>query len=169
MKSELRRLIALSDAHVGHYEELFDVVLRERRAIIAQDLEGLAETMRAKEKVVRAISASAEALSGLVEILFQRIGRLPDESSTLSDLAARLPAPWSGELKRRTLALTRLRKSIERDNRANQAFLKEALDLVSGAISILSGANAPPTTGYGAAGRKQSAAAPPPTRFSREV
>ena len=68
------------------------------------------------------------------------------------------------------MALARLKRGIARHNKDNQAFVQEALDLVSGSIAILTGAvSTAPKRGYMANGQQAPAAAYQPVRLSREV
>ncbi|MEW5724304.1 MAG: hypothetical protein AB1896_14435, partial [Thermodesulfobacteriota bacterium] len=78
--------------------------------------------------------------------------------------------PYRTRFEKAGVALARLKRGVLRHNEDNQVFVREALDMISGSVAILTGAAASaPRKGYLANGREEKAAGYRPVRLSREV
>ena len=169
MKAELDELLALTGQHIGQYETMIELLNQEQAALIALDLDRLQATAKAKETTVLKMQLTAPGLTRAAARAASALGLVVDEQPTLSDLAAAAPQPWSGRLQRAGLMLVRLKRNISSHSRANQTFIQESLDLVSGRIAILTGTHKPRPQGYLASGKQAASLAQGPVRLSREI
>lgn len=172
MKAQLDALMSLLEQHIKGYESLAEILTREQAALLDLDLERLGEMTKAKETAVLKIKLLVSPLARGIEAAAQAVGLPPTPTPTLIELAGAAPKPWSVSLEKASLALARLKRGVARHNEANHSFVQEALELVSGSISILTGAGRQAAkAGYTAGGRRRQAPSGEmkPARLSREV
>ena len=132
-------------------------------------MDRICQTANAKEILARGIQEHVIGLTEAIRAAAAALGIGREPLPSLSDLSKSMPAPYAGRLHQAGLALTRLKKDVARDSRANQTFVRQSLDAVSASIAILTGATALQKKGYGSKGQKLGPAVQEPVRLSREI
>lgn len=169
MKNRLEELMQLVDPYQSHYEHLTNLISREKAALIDLDLDKLQQITKAKETCMLKIKILVPTLSQAIKDCALALGMGLEPLPALAELASEAPEPWSGRLTTAGLNLARLKRGIAINNQANHDFVQEALDLISGSISILTGANMSTGQGYTASGQKAPQNNSRPVKLSREV
>ena len=169
MQKTLEKLQALVLQHIGRYQSLAGVLDEEQAALISMDIERIQQTAKTKETLVLKIKLLVPPLTQAILEAAAALGLAQEPLPTLSELAKAAPRPYSRDLEKAGLTLTRLKRVIARHNEANHAYVREALDLVSGSISILTRALHPAKGSYLPTGRSARASGYSPTKLSREV
>jgi flagellar biosynthesis/type III secretory pathway chaperone len=163
-------LNTLLDQYIGRYQELAQLLNDEQAALVKLDTDHIQQIAKTKETLVLKIKLLAEPLAECLTEVGRNHGLEQEELPTLAELARVTPRPWSEKLQKAGFALARLKRSVSAHNHANQRFVTEAIELISGSISILTGAASIPKGGYLPSGRQQAPGVHHgPLRLSREV
>ncbi|MDR3154403.1 MAG: flagellar protein FlgN [Deltaproteobacteria bacterium] len=156
--------------HLSRYRELIDFLEQEKKHLLDLDLDGLLVTSKAKERLAKNIIEGSEGLRESIARTALMLGLGDDPLPTLAEIAARTPAPYGGRLSEHAGSLARLKNLILRENDTARRFVEQSLDLVTGSINILSGADQIKGTGYGSDGKKEKGVKKAlPSKLSREV
>jgi hypothetical protein len=156
--------------HLGRYQELIDFLELEKKHLLNIDLDGLLVVSKAKEKLARNIIDGSGALRGSLAQAAAMLGLDDDPPPTLAEIAALTPGPYGARLSEGAGNLARLKNLILRENEMARHFVEESLDLVTGSINILSGAEQLKGGGYGSDGKKEKGVKKAlPSKLSREV
>jgi hypothetical protein len=156
--------------HLGRYQELADYLETEKAQLLNLDLDGLMVTSKAKERLARNIIAGSGELRDSIVQAALMLGLAGDPPPTLAEIAARTPGPYGIRLSEGAGSLARLKNVILRENETARHFVEESLELVTGSINILSGADRVKAEGYGSDGKKDKGVKKAlPSKLSREV
>jgi hypothetical protein len=156
--------------HLERYRELADFLEQEKKHLLNLDLDGLLVVSKAKERLARNIIAGSGALRDSIAQTALMLGLGDDPLPTLAEIARLTPAPYGIRLGEGAGTLARLKNLILRENETARHFVEESLDLVTGSINILSGADQLKGNGYGSDGKKEKGVKKAlPSKFSREV
>ncbi|MDR1312424.1 MAG: flagellar export chaperone FlgN [Deltaproteobacteria bacterium] len=156
--------------HLARYQELVDFLDQEKKHLLNLDLDGLLVVSKAKERLARKIIDGTGALRESIAQTALMLGLDEEPAPTLAEIAALAPAPYGIRLGEGAGALARLKNLILRENETARHFVEESLELVTGSINILSGADGLKGNGYGSDGKKEKGVKKAlPSKFSREV
>jgi hypothetical protein len=156
--------------HLERYQALVDFLEQEKKHLLNLDLDGLMVVSKAKEKLARNIIAGSGDLKEAIDRTALMLGLTDDPPPTLAEIAARAPAPYGIRLGEGAGSLARLKNLILRENETARHFVEESLELVTGSINILSGAEQLKGGGYGSDGKKEKGVKKAlPSKLSREV
>ncbi|MFH1137355.1 MAG: flagellar export chaperone FlgN [Pseudomonadota bacterium] len=169
MNRRLEQLQALVLQHIGRYQGLAGILEEEQAALLSLDLDRIQQAAKAKETMVLKIKLLVPPLTQAIQDAALSLGQEPEPLPTLAELAKAAPEPYAKDLERAGLTLARLKRGITRHNDANHAYVREALDLVSGSISILTRAVHPAKGSYLPTGQRARPSGYGPTKLSREV
>lgn len=169
MQDQLDELFNLLEQYLGLYENLGRLLDRERTALIDLDLDRLQRMTKIKETEVLKVKLLLPALTKAIQGSALVLGLPSEPLPALASLAGAAPEPWSSRLNRTGLTLARLKRNAARNNEANHRFVQEALDMISGSISMLTGAALVPNGGYLSNGQHTNSANCGPMKLSREV
>lgn len=166
----IQNLAEQLDGHLERYQSLIDFLDREKRCLLALDLEGLLATSQIKERLARDIQDSIYRLTdGIVEAALM-LGLSTSPPPTLAELASKCPRPFDNRLNDGAMALARLKNVISRENDANRRFIEQSLNLVNDSLNVLSGADRYQAEGYRKDGTKdKSVKKARPAKLSKEV
>jgi hypothetical protein len=168
--SVVRKLEERLEEHLARYQELIDYLEEEKKHLLNLDLDGLMAVSKAKEKLARNIIAGSESFRETLGEAALMLGLAADPPPTLTEIAARTPGPYGVKLSEGAGSLARLKNLILRENETARHFVEESLELVTGSINILSGADQLKGQGYGSDGKKEKGVKKaPPSKLSREV
>jgi hypothetical protein len=158
------------DSHLERYQSLIDFLDREKRCLLALDLEGLLATSQIKERLARDIQESIHGLTdGIVETALM-LGLSAAPPPTLAELAAKCPRPYDNRLSDGAMALARLKNVIGRENEANRRFIEQSLNLVNDSLNALTGADRYQAEGYRKDGSQDTSVKKArPAKLSKEV
>jgi hypothetical protein len=168
--SVVRKLEEQLDEHLLRYQELIDYLEQEKKHLLDLDLDGLLVVSKAKEKLAKNIIAGSGDFKDSICEAALMLG-LPDQPQpTLTEIARLSPPPYGIKLSEGAASLARLKNLILRENETARHFVEESLELVTGSINILSGAEQIKGTGYGADGKKEKGVKKSlPSKLSRDV
>jgi len=138
MVRRMHEMTGLLRAVAGLYEDLLDVMGRERQALIRFQTVEAAAAVAEKEKLLRRMEGLEKQRVTLVDVLARDLG-VPAAALTLEFLAQRSPAPVSGELRRCREVLGRLVSRLREENRRSNALCCNAIELLQGAYRLLQG------------------------------
>ena len=138
MVRRTREMTGLLRAVAGLYEELLEVMDRERRALIRFQTVEVAVAATEKEKLLRRMAVLEKQRVTLVDTLARDLG-VPAAALTLEFLAQHAPGPLSGELRRCRVVLERLVGRLREENRRSNALCSNAVELLQGAYRLLQG------------------------------
>lgn len=157
------RLAELGLKHLEREETLLEATLsalqRIRVALLAGDLEVLAETQRQHEELVRAGNVLRQERARFRQEAAQLLGGTSSagESVTLQTLAARLPGEAGEQLAQGRERLRRLAREVEHLNGSNVSLIYYCLDFLDRFFMEITGRE--PSGGrYGPSGTHQEAA-----------
>ncbi|MDR2612314.1 MAG: flagellar export chaperone FlgN [Deltaproteobacteria bacterium] len=168
--SVVNRLEERLQEHLVRYQELVDYLEQEKKQLLNLDLDGLLVTSKAKERLARNIIAGSRAFQDTLAEAALMLGLDGEHPPTLAEIAARTPAPYGTRLSEGAGTLARLKNLILRENETARHFVEESLELVTGSINILSGADQVRGDGYGSDGKKDKGVKKAlPSKLSREV
>jgi hypothetical protein len=166
----IRSLEESLEGQLSKYQELIDFLEIEKQKLLNLDLDGLLTVGKAKEKLANSIIKSGESLKDAIAETALMLGLSKDPLPTLSEIASKIPGPFGARLSDGASKLARLKNLILRENAMAKRFVEESLDLVTGSINILSGANQIKAEGYGSDGKKEKGVKKAlPSKISREV
>jgi hypothetical protein len=158
------------EAHLGRYQSLIDYLEREKKCLLALDLDGLLVTSQAKENMAKAIVEGMGPLTAAISEVGLMLGLGGQIPPTLPEIAALCPKPWDNRLNDGAMRLARLKNQILRENEQARLFVEEALNLVTGSINILTGADQIKGQGYRNDGTKERGVKKAlPTKLSRAI
>ena len=169
MTGNLETLNALLDQYIGRYQELSQLLNDEQAALVELDMDRIQQIAKTKETLALKIKLLAQPLAECITEVGRDYGLDREDLPTIAELARFAPQPWSGKLHKAGLTLARLKRSVSSHNQANQWFVTEAIELISGSISILTGAASIPKGSYLPSGQRAPGVDRGPTRLSREV
>jgi hypothetical protein len=156
--------------HLERYQKLVDFLEQEKKHLLNLDLDGLLAVSKAKERLARNIIAGSGSLQDSIAEAALMLGLGTDPAPTLAEIASRIPAPYGARLSEGAGNLARLKNLILRENETARHFVEESLELVTGSINILSGADQIKGSGYGNDGKKDKGVKKAlPSKLSREV
>ncbi|MFH1148687.1 MAG: flagellar protein FlgN [Pseudomonadota bacterium] len=160
-----KELFQLLEDDVDLYKDLLGLLGRERECLYSLSVEDLCSITKAKETEILKIKVLEETMRDMTGALLRaKVG--PDEELSLSALAKVANVNHAKMLKGYLSILTRLKMSIEEENKYNKRFVEESLEYVEDAISIfVPRQNSPFYTPQGKNGRCSCS----PAVVSREV
>jgi flagellar biosynthesis/type III secretory pathway chaperone len=138
MVRRIRELTGLLRAVAGLYEELLEVMGRERQALIRFQTAEVAVAASEKEKLLGRMEVLEKQRVTLVDTLARDLA-VPTAALTLEFLAQRSPDALSGELRRCREVLGRLVGRLREENRRSNALCCNAVELLQGAYRLLQG------------------------------
>jgi flagellar biosynthesis/type III secretory pathway chaperone len=138
MVRRIRELTGLLRAVAGLYEELLEVMGRERQALIRFQTAEAAVAASEKEKLLGRMEVLEKQRVTLVDTLARDLA-VPTAALTLEFLAQRSPDALSGELRRCREVLGRLVGRLREENRRSNALCCNAVELLQGAYRLLQG------------------------------
>jgi hypothetical protein len=158
------------DKHLERYRSLIGFLDREKKCLLALDLDGLLATSQIKEKLARRIQDSIHQLiDGIVQAALM-LGLETSPPPTLAELASKCPRPYDNRLNDGAMELARLKNVINRENEANRRFVEQSLTLVNDSLNVLTGADRYQAEGYRKDGSKdKSVKKARPAKLSKEV
>ncbi len=136
MDSLLKKLLGLLEEETDLYRSLLSILQKEKKAVVASQLEELNEAGKEKESLILKIRILEE----------QRLrvqGRLADslrydpQDLTLTKLSQLVGEPYSIRLKICYSNLLTLIPSIREINHSNKSLLTHSLELVRGSLTLL--------------------------------
>ncbi|MEW5724672.1 MAG: flagellar protein FlgN, partial [Thermodesulfobacteriota bacterium] len=142
MDAKLDELTRLLKKHIGHYEKLAELLSLEQAALMDLDLERLQKVTKAKETMALKIKLLVPALAQAITEAAGLLGVPAEPLPTLAELSQAALEPYRTRFEKAGVALARLKRGVLRHNEDNQVFVREALDMVSGSVAILTGAAA---------------------------
>ncbi|MDY7031205.1 MAG: flagellar protein FlgN [Thermodesulfobacteriota bacterium] len=132
----LEDLLTSLDKETDLYQDLLQLLQKEKRALVDLSLDDLNECNKEKETLIlqaRALEESRQyGLRKLAEFL-----DIPSDKLTLSYLSDRIDEPYSKEVKSRRSNLLSLFHSIKDINKTNESLMNHSLDCVTGSLSLL--------------------------------
>lgn len=168
MRPDVSELLERIERHLELYQELAEILVREQENLIRFNLDRLAETSRSKGTIVERIGQSVARVAESIRTLAAGLGLPGEPLPTLAGLSEALDEPASGRLRRAAQRLARLKNDTFGHNQDNQDYVKEAIGLVEGYLSVVRDAVQPASgrylpTGMVAAGASQ------PLKLDRNV
>jgi hypothetical protein len=169
MKKTFIELIKRAEAYVGLYQGLSDLLDEEHQALLARDLKTAQKLGRTKLVHTQKIETEAALLADSICRAARRVGMDADPPPALAELARRAPKPARPRLARAGWKLARLKREVAAKNETSRTFVNESLRILSGSLSILTGAVALEKPGYSQPGIKKRRPETKPVRLNREV
>lgn len=132
----LTELSGLLEQETELYQELLAAIDKEKRAVIATDLEKLNETTKVKENLLLKLRILEEQRSHLLRKLADLLGQ-PEETLSLKNLSRMVEAPHASRLKRCRTKLLSVITKIQAANGQNRALFSHSLELVKSSMNLL--------------------------------
>lgn len=132
----LTELSGLLEQETGLYQALLAAIDKEKRAVVATDLEKLNETTKAKENLLLKLRILDEQRSHLLRKLADFLGQ-PEDALSLKKLSQMVEAPHASRLERCRTKLLSLIAKIQAANSQNRALFSHSLELVKGSMNLL--------------------------------
>ena len=132
----LTDLSGLLEQEIELYRALLAAIDKERRAVIATDLEKLNDSTKVKENLLLKLRILDEQRSHLLRRLAGSVGR-PEDVLSLKNLSQMVEAPHASRLRRCRTKLLSLIAKIQAANNQNRALFSHSLELVKGSMNLL--------------------------------
>jgi hypothetical protein len=97
MEALLEHLTKIMAQHIGGYDRLAQLLLKEQAALIEHDLEKIQKISKAKETLALKIKLLLPAVSQAIQDVARALGLSEDPLPTMAELAAAAPDPWAGK------------------------------------------------------------------------
>ncbi|MDY6949944.1 MAG: flagellar protein FlgN [Thermodesulfobacteriota bacterium] len=136
MQLLLGKFLGLLDDEIGLYGTLLLTLQREKRAVVASNLNALSESSKEKESLFLKIRILEEQRLALIGRLAQELAQ-EAQSLTLTKLAQLVEEPYATGIRNRQSSFLSLAQSIQEINLSNKALLDHSLDVVRGSLSLL--------------------------------
>lgn len=169
MNTVWEQLVTNLESHLSGYEELYELLKLEQKALLDHNLEAIQKLSKVKEDAVLKIQAQLDRVTEAITALVSALNYPAAGRPSLAQLAQAAPDPVASRINSLRLAIERLKRWITSQNEANQNYVKESLFLINEAIAVLTGAAVKPKTRYLASGLPAPASGHRPIRLDREV
>ena len=142
MEILLKELLKLLEDEIEIFRFLLPICRKEKKAVLASDLNELNKTLAKKEKLLFNMRSLEKRRTHVMNQLSEALELSPDEL-TLKKLARSVQKPYSTRLKNSGLELLKLAKNISNANNANKGIFAHSLNIVKGALTLLQNVIAP--------------------------
>jgi flagellar biosynthesis/type III secretory pathway chaperone len=132
----LTELSGLLEQETDLYRALLAAIDKEKRAVIATNLDKLNETTKAKENLLLKLRILDEQRSHLLRKLAGVLGQ-PESALSLKNLSLMVEPPHASRLKRCRAELLSLIAKVQAANNQNRALFSHSLELVRGSMNLL--------------------------------
>ena len=136
MNRILTQLLETIDEEMKRYRDMQAVLTQERDAAKRSDKNQLMRVGQTKQAVVQSITQTENRRQALVEQLANQYG-IKDRPFTVSQLCARMEAPYAHRLKTLAGDLKALVETVQQENNANAKLFSHALELIHGSLKLL--------------------------------
>ena len=155
--------------HLNHYQTLVDYIAREKKFLLAQDLDSLMEASKEKEALALNIKNHISTMMDSIKEVALMLGLSLDPQPLLVDLVKHLPQPYDNLINDGSIKLALIKNIILRENEANRRYIEESQRLVNESLNILTGARQLKGGGYQKDGRQEQHTMALPIKLSCEV
>ena len=142
MEILLKELLKLLEDEIEIFRFLLPICRKEKKAVLASDLNELNKTLAKKEKLLFNMRSLEKRRTHVMNQLSEALELSPDEL-TLKKLARSVQKPYSIRLKNSGSQLLKLTKNITNANNANKGIFAHSLDIVKSALTLLQNVIAP--------------------------
>ena len=136
MEQLLNKLFGLLEHATELYQSLFNVVHKEKDAVVGLNLQQLNEACKTKDNLLLKLRILEEQREQLMDKLAVDLNCEPHEIS-LTQLSNMVNEPHAGRLRAASTRLLSLIQELQEANQQNKMLLSHSLELVQGSYNLL--------------------------------